>query len=199
MVTAAELARHAYLHVSAAQDVDAGLTAAEVARVERHGGFRFAAVHRAFLRLGVPVGPGWPRWRAWDGLEPLLRMPVDGVVRDVHEHGFWLPGWGARPRAADEREAVARRRLADVPRLVPVHGVRYLPASPTGVHAPVLSVWRGDVVVLADDLLAFVEAELAPGGGPDRWPPRGRSVHVPFWSDLAEGPDSPMWMPRRTP
>src|SRR5690349_8417283 len=106
----------------ASQDVEPGLTPVEVARVERCGGFRFAAVHRAFLRLGVPVGPGWPRWRTWHEVEPLLRAPVEGVVRDVHEHGFWPPAWGRRPRAADEREAVARQHLAAVPLLVPVHG-----------------------------------------------------------------------------
>ena len=76
-----------------------GLTDAEFARIETEFGFRFADDHRAFLAGGVPSGRGWPDWRGPDrqALRDRLAAPVEGVLFDVAENGFWYADWGARP------------------------------------------------------------------------------------------------------
>lgn len=157
-----------------------GMSEAELARVQDQFGFRFVAEHRAFLRIGLPAGNSWPDWRAGPELGPLLNRPVDGVLFDVRHNDRWPAGWGARPADPAEREAAARAQLARAPRLVPVHGHRYLPAAPAGEPSPVLSVMQSDVIYYGGDLLNYVEVEFAQAARRlDGLQP------VPFWSELA--------------
>jgi hypothetical protein len=70
-------------------DIDPGLTAAELSRIETAFGLEFADDHRAFLNAGLPVNTGmpppqpgviythprpWPDWRHGDhdSLQQLL-------------------------------------------------------------------------------------------------------------------------------
>lgn len=168
----------------AGERVSRGLSVQERERVERRFGFRFATVHRAFLAIGLPVGPMWPNWRARSltAVAVAVAAPVDGVVADVLEHDFWPARWGARPDDAAAREAVARAELARVPALVPFYGRQYLPSGARSPHAPVLGVYRTEVVEVGD-LRSVVDAATSfacpPGGG-------RRLPRVRFWSDVAD-------------
>ena len=140
-------------------------------------------MHRAFLSIGLPRGPLWPSWRTGSvrDLRRRVDAPVDGVVADVLEHDFWPARWGVRPAADEEREAVARARLAGVPRLVPLFAQWYLPSGDGRADAPVLAVDRTIVSVVGHDLAHYVGRMFAvhdpeQAGGP-AW--------VPFWSDVA--------------
>jgi hypothetical protein len=158
-----------------------GLTEAELAAVEQEFGFSFADDHRAFLAESLPTGRGWPDWRDGDRdqLREKLAMPVEGVLFDVAENGFWYEGWGPRPAETADAVAVARRLLMTVPRLVPVYGHRYLPAGRGTAGHPVLSVMQTDIIVYGADLAAYLRHEF--GGEPLR---TGRPT-VAFWRDLA--------------
>ena len=163
--------------------VEAGLSPAELAGFERRFGLVLAPVHAAFLRLGLPVGSGWPDWRDGDpkALQARLAAPVEGVLLDVREHGFWFAGWGPRPAGPGLAEQVARDRLAGAPSLVPVRGHRYLPAGEQPARCPVLSVVQTDVIHWGRDLADGVRRELGQQRGPGGAP----AFRVPFWSDLA--------------
>ena len=108
---------------------------------------------------------------------------MEGVLFDVEQNGFWYDGWGRRPSPVADALAVARRRLADVPRLVPVYGHRYLAAGRGSAGHPVLSVQQTDIIVYGTDLADYLRREFDPAPGT----PRG---HVPgvvaFWRDLAD-------------
>jgi hypothetical protein len=157
-----------------------GLTETELAAVEQEFGFSFAADHRAFLAESLPTARGWPDWRDGDRdqLRERLARPVEGVLFDVAENGFWYEGWGSRPSQADEALTIARRFLMTVPRLVPVYGHRYLPAGRDGSGHPVLSVMQTDIIVYGADLGAYLRHEF--GGRPLQY---GRPT-VAFWRDL---------------
>ncbi|MFC7244506.1 hypothetical protein ACFQO7_18675 [Catellatospora aurea] len=158
------------------------LTAAEFAGLESRFGFVFNPDHRALLTAGLPVGGRWPDWRDGDPdqLAERLAAPVDGVLFDVQENGFWLPGWGERPSRTAFALSVARRALERAPQLVPVYGHRYAPALPE-TDLPVFSVMQTDVIVYGDTLPAYLQREfdLPPGDLPG-----GAAKQVPFWSDL---------------
>jgi len=157
-----------------------GLTSAELAAVEQEFGFSFADDHRAFLAAGLPYGRGWPDWRDGDRgqLRERLALPVEGVLFDVAENGFWYEGWGPQPAETAEAVVVARRLLMTVPRLVPVYSHRYLPAGRGTSGHPVLSVMQTDIISYGADLTAYVRHEF---GGEPLEP--GRPT-VTFWRDL---------------
>ena len=157
-----------------------GLTSSELAAVEQEFGFSFADDHRAFLAAGLPYGRGWPDWRDGDRgqLRERLALPVEGVLFDVAENGFWYEGWGPQPAETAEAVTVARRLLMTVPRLVPVHSHRYLPAGRGTSGHPVLSVMQTDILGYGADLAAYIRHEF--GGEPLK---PGRPT-VTFWRDL---------------
>lgn len=162
----------------------AGLSDAEVTDVQERLGFVFGPEHRELIQRALPSGKRWPNWR--HGSDAALRdavdWPVEGVLFDVHNNGFWPASWGGRPDEHYQREHLARQHLALVPVLVPIYSHRYLPSDPGFSPSPVFSVHQSDVIFYGDDLLDYVAHEFFVG-------PRQPSErpHVPFWSDLALG------------
>lgn len=71
------------------------------ARIQSTFGFAFADDHRDFLTSSLPVGQGWPNWRADGGrnLDKHLRLPVDGILFAVEWKQFWTT------RGASDRPA----------------------------------------------------------------------------------------------
>jgi hypothetical protein len=159
-----------------------GLTAAEIAAVEAEFGFSFADDHRAFLAAGLPWGRGWPDWRDGDRAElrERLALPVEGVLFDVVENGFWYGGWGRRPANDDAAVSLARGGLVTAPRLVPLYGHRYLPAGRSTAGHPVLSIYQTDVACRGATIVDYLGAEFGLGE-PSRQPYRPT---VAFWSRL---------------
>jgi hypothetical protein len=173
--------------------LERGLGDAELERVQDSFGFEFCAVHRRLLSAVLPAGSErfpqnkWPDWRSGsdEQLRPRLSWPVDGVVFDVLNNGFWPACWGDRPATAPEAEATAREMLLSVPMMVPIFVHRYLPAAPAPENPPVFSIYQTDVIYYGGDLVDYVAHEFQvpplhpnPVVGPRR---------VPFWSDLADG------------
>jgi hypothetical protein len=167
-------------------ELEPGLTATELDRVEGRFGFEFADDHRAFLSAGLPVGQGWPDWRGGEveQLRDRLAWPVDGVLFDV-EHGFWHNEWVARPADRGEALVVAGTRLVSVPQMVPVYSHRYLPAGRGTFGHPVLSMYQTDIIFYGVDLVDYVHQEFGAGTGLDRSDPRWQPhATVAFWREL---------------
>ena len=162
-------------------DIQPGLTDAEFVTIERRFGLQFADDHRAFLAAGLPVSPGhgeagwgWPNWRQLDS--PTLQKQVDwplATALDDIQHGEWPPEWGKRPHDLVRRTAKAERLLAEIPRMIPVYGHRYLPAGHGSAGHPVLSIHRlTDTIVYGHDLAHYIDQEF-----------REPKVTVAFWRD----------------
>lgn len=163
--------------------LESGLTEAELAAVEEALGFEFADDPRAFLADVLPTGASWPDWRNGevDELRHRAAWPVDGVLFDVRNNGFWHESWGERP--SDDTLAVvqAREHLATVPRMIPVYAHRCLPAGRGSFGNPVLSMYQTDIIYYGFDLLDYVahEFHVRDPGRPWRQP-----RPIPFWDDL---------------
>jgi hypothetical protein len=175
------------LHAGGVQ-LDPGLSDEEVSRIQDRFGFVLGPEHRELLQSSVPVGERWPDWRngSDEDLAGQLAWPVEGLLFDVHNNGFWPASWGGRPDSRDARERGAREHLAHVPRLVPLYSHRYLAADPKFSPSPVFSVHQADVIYYGDDLLDYVAREF----GVAALHPSTRRTHVPFWSDLAQGAEN---------
>jgi hypothetical protein len=129
-----------------------------VLRVQDRLDLEFGHVHREFIQSAVPVGKSWPDWRhdSDEDLRGRLDWPIDGLIFDVHNNGFWPATWGDRPDGTKDRERKARAHLAGVPRLVPVFSHRCLTSDPQFRPRTVFSVHQADVIFYGDDLLDYV-------------------------------------------
>jgi hypothetical protein len=165
--------------------LDRGLTEADVKRVEKKFGFAFGSDHRALLRTALPLGDAWLNWRHATPakIRERLQAPVEGVMFDVLNNGFWVAGWGPRPEDPLAAERTAREELSRVPVLIPLYGHRYLPAAPAPEGSPVFSVHQSDVLVYGSDLLEYVDVEFGSAEPPTAVP--ADRPRLDFWSDLA--------------
>jgi hypothetical protein len=180
--TALGAAAAEFLAASGKGQIRPGLTDDEFTAIEAELGFTFADDHRAFLAAGLPVGRRWVDWRDGDRkeLRERLAWPVEGVLFDDEQTGFWYGGWGPRPLDDLQAVATARALLLTAPRLIPVYSHRFLPAGRGAVAHPVLSVMQSEVILYGADLLDYLHAEFETTG-PSATPCRPT---VDFWSRL---------------
>ena len=167
-----------------------GLSDAESNRVEQRFGFRFPPDLRAFLSFGLPASEGFPNWRsdAEDELERRLDLPADGICFDIGHNAFWYDPWGPRPDRLEDAWALARRRIAAAPTLMPVYGHRFIPAEPPESGNPVFSVVQADIIRFGDDLPSYLTNEFRDRrDAATATPSRQAARPVPFWDDLVMG------------
>jgi hypothetical protein len=189
-----ELAAHR-LAQTGRYEIGPGLTGTEFSRIERDYEFEFADDHRAFLTTGLPLNAPaakgqtwrkpWPDWRNGDpdDLHEQLDWPIEGALFDVKNNVLWDPTWGSRPADTSTALRIARRHLAQAPKMIPIYGHRYLPAG-RGTHGhPVLSIYQTDIIVYGTDLADYINNDFSGSGwhiSTDWTPP----PMVPFWSDF---------------
>ena len=162
---------------------DAGLSDAEANRVESEFGFRFPPDLRDFLRAGLPVGAGFPNWRSesHESLRERLTAPLEGVLFDVEQNGFWLDEWGARPESLEEAQAVVRRLVAEAPVLIPVYIHRMMPDRPYAAGNPVFSVHQTDIIRYGTDLRDYLIHEFLADKDVGVWPIPDSVRRIDFW------------------
>lgn len=163
-----------------------GLTVAELARAEAFVGASFPPDLRSFLSEGLPLGTGFPNWRdpASDGTRDQLDWPFEGIAFDIEHNAFWWHDWGSRPPDLSEALEVARARVAEAPRLIPVKGHRYLPAEPEVAGNPVFSVYQTDIILYGVDLATYLRCEFNQLSYVDAVKAEPRRIR--FWSEFVD-------------
>ena len=180
-----------------------GLTPTEADRAEGVIGAKFPPDLRAFLSEGLPLGQGFPDWRepnsevivhllGWpfrgitvhafwgETVGGRLRWPFRGIVKDA----FWLDTWGSRPADLNEARNIARAKVDEAPRLIPVAGYCYIPAEPELPGNPVFSVHDTDIIYYGDDLSTYLRLEFKRLSYADAVHDSVRRIR--FWSDLVD-------------
>ncbi len=161
-----------------------GYTAAELERAQERFSLTFPPDLIELLRDRRPVGG--PDWNSEEKVRPLLAWPFEGLLFDVEENGLWWTEWGDRPGTAEERAEALRGVVGRAPKLIPIFGHRYLPATPIRAGNPVFSVYQSDVIHYGADLDDYIDREEN-GWGCRPWPPVLREIE--FWSELARRND----------
>jgi len=163
---------------SAGLEFEPGLTDAEVEYIENRLDFRFPPDLRSFLQTAVPFWNS-PRWHTASeiDLSSWFDEPVRGLLFDVEYSEFWLPEWGERPEDLPNALKIARARISDAPKLIPILGHRYMPAQPSDAGNPVFSVHQADIIYYGFDLEDYFRHEFdLPREG---WPSQVKQVD--FW------------------
>jgi hypothetical protein len=118
---------------------------------------------------------GWIDWRGIrTEIESLLAAPFDGLASVFQTTEYWLPQWGERPAALEDR----MQFLSKAPVLIPLAGQHYMAAEPCEPGNPIFSIGGIDMIVAGCDLDDYL------AGGPRSIATKGAARHIRFWSDV---------------
>lgn len=160
-----------------------GYTQAELDHAQERYGLTFPPDLVALLRDRRP-SDGYD----WVGDDELLcealNWPMDSLRFSAEQGFLWLKRWGDEPGDPETALRHLARDLADAPRLIPLTGHRYLPATPCLNGNPVFSVYGADTILYGASLDEFWRNES--DGDYVVSEPR----HIPFWSEVVEAFES---------
>lgn len=143
--------------------VQPGLSVAEFARAEAEFGFAFPPDLRAVLSAGLPLGPGFPDWRATGTARFHLRasidLPIAAISFQIARNALWSKSWGPRPSDPEKALRVARNALKRAPLLIPIFNHCYIPCNPGLAGNPIFFVDENRIFCCGLDLSDFFERE----------------------------------------
>jgi hypothetical protein len=142
--------------------VQQGLSDAELARIEAEFGFLFPPDLRAILAAGLPIGAGFPDWRATGArlhLRALLDLPMAAISFQIARNTLWARCWGPKPTDPEKALRVARNALKKAPLLIPIFNHCYIPCNPSLAGNPVFYVDENRIFCCGFDLSDFFQRE----------------------------------------
>ncbi len=134
-----------------------GYTAPELERAQSRFSLTFPSELIELLLDRRPVGG--TDWNNEEMVRSQLAWPFEGLLFDVEGNGLWWPEWGDRPAKEEDRAEVFRAVRRRAPKLIPIFGHRYLPATPCRAGNPVFSVYQSDIIHFGADLLDYIDRE----------------------------------------
>ncbi|KAI8542146.1 hypothetical protein RHMOL_Rhmol08G0116300 [Rhododendron molle] len=155
--------------------VDPGLSDAEFALAEAEFGFAFPPDLKAVLSAGLPLGPGFPDWRAAANSPSRLRLrsqitlPLASTSFHISKNTLWSKTWGPRPSDPETALRTARAAIRRAPLLIPIFNRCYIPSSPCLAGNPIFYVDESRIFCCGFDLSDFFEQRS--GGSDDSSPP----------------------------
>ncbi|KAF5197634.1 hypothetical protein FRX31_012780 [Thalictrum thalictroides] len=141
-----------------------GLTETEFARIEAEFGFVFPPDLRAVLSSGLPIGAGFPDWRASSTtrshhLRSSLDLPIAAISFQIARNDFWPKSWGLKPSEPEKALRIARNALKKAPLLIPLLNHCYIPCNPSLAGNPIFFVDENQIFCCGSDLSDFFERE----------------------------------------
>ena len=137
-----------------------GLTERQLQAAEGYYGFQFPPDLRSALASALPVGKRFPDWRDPESVLDRMNWPWEGIVFDLEHSDRWLTVWGPRPKSIREQLEIVRTWYQRIPRLIPIYGHRYLPATPCKAGNPILSVYQTDIIYYGMNLDYWLSGEF---------------------------------------
>jgi hypothetical protein len=142
--------------------VQQGLSEAEFARIEAEFGFLFPPDLRAILAAGLPIGAGFPEWRATGArlhLRASLDLPMAAISFQIARNTLWARCWGPKPTDPEKALRVARNALKKAPLLIPIFNHCYIPCNPSLAGNPIFYVDENRIFCCGFDLSDFFQRE----------------------------------------
>ncbi|XAR57792.1 hypothetical protein NMG60_11026057 [Bertholletia excelsa] len=140
-----------------------GLSDPEFARAEAEFGFAFPPDLKAILSAGLPVGPGFPDWRASGSgrfhLRSSIDLPIAAISFHIARNALWSKSWGTRPADPEKALKIARNAIKRAPLLIPIFNHCYLPCNPCLAGNPIFFVDENRIFCCGFDLSDFFDRE----------------------------------------
>ena len=144
-----------------------GLNDIEFEKIEAKFNIIFPDDLKLFLQNALPVSDGFMQWRQGLESEKLaeniiarLAWPLDGMIYDIKNNGFWFDQWGDKPEKLDDQIDIATKYYFTYPRLIPIYSHRYIPSKPYQAGNPVFSVHQMDIIYYGYDLASYFAKEF---------------------------------------
>lgn len=144
-----------------------GLNDSEFEKIEAKFNVLFPNDLKLFLQNALPVSDGFINWR--QGLESekiaeniitRLAGPLDGMIYDVKNNGFWFDQWGDKPEVLEDQLDLVTKYYFTYPKLIPIYSHRYIPDRPRQEGNPVFSVHQMDIIYYGFDLASYFAKEF---------------------------------------
>jgi len=174
-----------------------GYSKEEIDRVQRRWMLEFPPDLVEFLLRRRPfrLGDGFFDWvrSPEHEIHQLLIRPFSGFWFDVLYNGVWWLDWGPKPDSTVLQMVRLTEIFRQIPKLIPVYGRRYLPASPLKRGNPIFSVYQTDVVCFGENLDHWLDIEFEGAASPSGAPQK----EIPFWSQAIRENEMRLSQPER--
>ncbi|MGI8542374.1 MAG: SMI1/KNR4 family protein [Aridibacter sp.] len=165
-----------------------GLTEDEIVKAETLYDFRFPPDLKEFLMFALPVSSKWINWRKLgsNDIKAAFDWVYEGIYFDIENNVFWLEDWGEKPADLQEAFSIAKQKIDEAPKLIPIYSHRYMPTEPNERNNPVFSVYQTDIVYYGNNIWDYFEKEF-----PHHFQTLSNKIEKPikqikFWSLFAE-------------
>lgn len=158
----------------------AGYSQEELDRAQEEFGLVFPPDLVDLLRDRRPAnGYDWRVDRA--KIREMLAWPLEGMLFDIEQNGFWMDEWGVIPERAADRREIATAAVRAAPKLIPLVSHRYLPAEPSEPGNPVFSIYQTDIIYYGANLDHYFQNEFGSWSSLEETAYR----YIRFWPDIA--------------
>lgn len=158
----------------------AGYSQEELDRAQEEFGLAFPPDLVDLLRDRRPAN-GYD-WRVdQEKIREMLAWPLEGMLFDIEQNGFWMDEWGVIPEREADRREIATAAVRAAPKLIPLVSHRYLPAEPSEPGNPVFSIYQTDIIYYGANLEHYFQNEFGSWSSLEETAYR----YIRFWSDIA--------------
>jgi len=144
-------------------EFSAGLSEKEIIQIEEYHLFKFPPDYKELLLEKLPISGGFYNWRDYKStvIKEAFEWPLVGIIFDIENNEFWADEWGEKPNTKEEREKIAKDKISNFPKLIPINGHRYIPCFPNEINNPVYSVYQTDIIYYGTNLENYLANEFA--------------------------------------
>ncbi len=161
-----------------------GLSLKEIDEIEIKYSVKFSNDHREFLRILhtidrkekivhsetfeedsktiVEERPFFYNWiKDEKEISEIIKWPYETIYQDIiGVNKVWLKSWGKRPKSEIEIKNIFTNWYEKAPKLIPIHGHRFVVSESKLKFNPVLSIWGSDIIVYGWNLRSYLLNEL---------------------------------------
>jgi hypothetical protein len=168
-----------------------GMSISEIENIEKQLGFKMPEDFKYLLQNVCDPGDVLFPWSKFSKqkYDELMSWVLRGIEFDIEHHPTfcWLETrWGPRLEILSESLEIVRKDFPSWPKLLPLHGHRFLAAEPCLPDNPVFSIMQTDIIYYGSNLAHYLFQEFVKGQNhADNTRRIIRKIDV--WSDFEAG------------
>ena len=115
-------------------------------------------------------------------LKDKINAPIEGIIFDIENNGFWMNEFGNKPKNIQERVNIFLKYIEknNIPKLIPILNNTYMICDENSEY-PIVSVIQKDIIILSNNLINYFEQKLNISKQNELY---FRNIKIPFWSNI---------------